>query len=296
MRCFPAFLGLQFLFIVKVHSFHNGCKCIRSNIRKERMSKNIALPNIFSDHVHQPLLGTKSSDVDEFAIKSGRFPHSFSDFIPSLDKVFPSSSLPLLSDVKDNSIMFWDSALSPIQCIKIIQDYEASDDMHYAGGAYINGEISYDPLIKKNTELYISEESDSNFSWYNTENLLVETVRKYLNFYQDANIILATQQNPLSDEGFRLKKYLSDGSEHHAYHSDTSHERKGDTTPRRIIAVLLYLNTVHEGGETVFINQNIAVQPVVGRIVMFPTSYTFVHAGRAPISNSKYVVINFLTI
>lgn len=117
---------------------------------------------------------------------------------------------------------------------------------------------------------------------------------KHLNLYQDANIILATQRNPFGDEGFRMKRYVNDGTEHHAYHADTGGNDIIDG-PRRIIAVLIYLNDVALGGETVFYNQGVTVKPVCGRIVMFPTSFSFVHAGRKPVSNSKYVVINFLT-
>jgi len=121
--------------------------------------------------------------------------------------------------------------------------------------------------------------------------LLVATVSKYLNLYQDGNIILATQQNPLGDEGFRIKRYLNDGSEHHGYHADNCQDNNS-----RILAVLIYLNDVAEGGETAFLNQGILVSPVAGRIAIFPTSFSFVHAGRKPVSNSKYVIINFLTI
>jgi Rps23 Pro-64 3,4-dihydroxylase Tpa1-like proline 4-hydroxylase len=78
-----------------------------------------------------------------------------------------------------------------------------------------------------------------------------------------------------------------------SYHSDSGHEKAAN--PHRILAVLLYLNDVDEGGETLFLNQGVSITPKAGRLVFFPTAFTFVHAGRAPKSGSKYVVINFLT-
>lgn len=44
-----------------------------------------------------------------------------------------------------------------------------------------------------------------------------------------------------------------------------------------------------------FVCTGIAVKPKCGRIIMFPTAFMYVHAGRRPISNYKYVVANFLT-
>ena len=93
--------------------------------------------------------------------------------------------------------------------------------------------------------------------------------------------------------GFRLKWYKNDGTEHHNFHADSGQE--SEHGPRRLLAVLLYLNNVTVGGDTYFLNQGISIQPVCGRMVIFPTSFTFVHAGRRPISNDKYVIANFLT-
>ena len=43
----------------------------------------------------------------------------------------------------------------------------------------------------------------------------------------------------------------SDG--HHEYHMDGGHETRGE--PRRVLAMLFYLNNVTEGGETAFLAQ-----------------------------------------
>ena len=84
----------------------------------------------------------------------------------------------------------------------------------------------------------------------------------------------------------------NDGTEHHAYHVDSGQEPT--CGPRRLIAVLIYLNNVTEGGETVFLNQGMAVTPRCGRVLFFPTTFNYIHAGRRPVSNYKYVVANFI--
>ena len=82
----------------------------------------------------------------------------------------------------------------------------------------------------------------------------------------------------------------SDG--HHEYHADSGNEKRGD--PVRVLAFLFYLNDVTEGGETVFLNQAVSIAPRCGRVALFPTAFTHVHAGRRPVSGRKYVVANYI--
>lgn len=63
----------------------------------------------------------------------------------------------------------------------------------------------------------------------------------------------------------------------------------------RIISLLLYLNDVEEGGETLFNRFDIGVKPKKGRIVVFPSNYVFMHSAEAPISNSKYSIAYWAT-
>lgn len=203
----------------------------------------------------------------------------FHNFIHNVDnRKFPNSNDVFKYDSIDPSIMFWDNALSCDECNLIIKEFETSKLLQYQGSVHIDGKIADNPSIKKNTEISISSET-SVFKWYKLEQLLTTAVIKHLNLYQDANIILQSHQNPFGDEGFRIKRYTNDGTEHHSYHSDTGHEATNSVAPRRILAAIFYLNDVSEGGETVFINQNISIKPVAGRLVLFPTSFTFVHAG-----------------
>lgn len=223
-----------------------------------------------------------------------RFYHSFNEVEVGGNQHFPSSSVALPLLAVDNSIMMWDDALSAVQCDDLMAAFERDGAAQFAGAVMVDGLPTLDDAIKKNTELSISAEARAGrFKWFTAERMLEQTVMRHLNLYQESNIILASQQNPLGDEGFRLKRYLATGDEHHGYHADCGHETAAN--PHRILAILLYLNTVEQGGETVFLNQGVSISPVQGRLAIFPTSFSFVHAGRAPTSGSKYVVINFLT-
>lgn len=63
----------------------------------------------------------------------------------------------------------------------------------------------------------------------------------------------------------------------------------------RQVSIILYLNDVEEGGETVMTDHDVVVRPVAGRCLVFPAFYTHPHKALPPISGSKYVVIAWLT-
>ena len=72
------------------------------------------------------------------------------------------------------------------------------------------------------------------------------------------------------------------------WHSDQSASTSG-----RIIAGLLYLRTISEGGYTEFDIQQRRIQPEAGKIALFPPFWTHMHRGVSPVSEVKYVISFF---
>lgn len=58
----------------------------------------------------------------------------------------------------------------------------------------------------------------------------------------------------------------------------------------RLLTWILYLNDVHEGGETEFLYQHMRVKPTQGTLVIWPAAFTHTHRGNPPLSNDKYIV------
>ena len=79
---------------------------------------------------------------------------------------------------------------------------------------------------------------------------------------------------------------------YHKWHCDMMNSRARD----RIIAFILYLNTVEKGGETEFLNQSLRFEPIKDRLLLFPTTYTHVHRGNPPLSGSKYIMTGWLEL
>ena len=62
----------------------------------------------------------------------------------------------------------------------------------------------------------------------------------------------------------------------------------------RTMAWMVYLNDVEEGGETEFPELDLTVTPKCGTMLLFPSTWTYLHRGNTPISNDKYILGSYL--
>ena len=93
-----------------------------------------------------------------------------------------------------------------------------------------------------------------------------------------------------SIEEVRVKRYCNDGIDAFDTHVDV-----GDhLSAARYLAFLFYLNSVEEGGETVFQgSSDCVVLPKVGQAIVFPPNWQFPHRGKIPISGNKYIMSSY---
>lgn len=85
--------------------------------------------------------------------------------------------------------------------------------------------------------------------------------------------------------------YSCDESARQFYKPHVDTDYVGDH--KRDFSAVLYLNTVEEGGDTVFNYFGAGVQPVEGRIVFFPANYAYMHEALPPVSNDKFAVVTW---
>ena len=62
----------------------------------------------------------------------------------------------------------------------------------------------------------------------------------------------------------------------------------------RVFAIIMYLNTVDEGGETEFPYYNVKIKPEKGKVLLFPGNYLFPHKGNKPMSGVKYIATSWV--
>lgn len=77
---------------------------------------------------------------------------------------------------------------------------------------------------------------------------------------------------------------------YHIWHA----ENLARTHANRLITFIIYLNDVHEGGETEFLYQSLRVKPETGKLVIWPATYTHTHRGNPPLKETKYIMTGWL--
>jgi len=84
----------------------------------------------------------------------------------------------------------------------------------------------------------------------------------------------------------------SPGQGYHAWHVERKHN---DHSASRLLAFTIYLNEV-EGGETEFLYHKIRVKPKVGRIVIWPATFPYIHRGNPPLDRDKFIVTSWMLL
>ena len=91
-------------------------------------------------------------------------------------------------------------------------------------------------------------------------------------------------------EEFRVKMYNANEYDQFKDHVDVGNYNSA----RRFLVCFLYLNTVKVGGETRFPKIEHSVSPKCGRILLFPATWQWRHAGLPPLTSKKYIVGTYL--
>ncbi len=198
----------------------------------------------------------------------------------------------------DQLIYTNNNSLSSELCDEIIDLFEKQEYGKYEG--LTRGGVQKN--IKDTVDFVIPQDE----IWKNIEKCLARELQDNLKIYADIlnakyNDVNADQQ---SDATFKLlhyediifrekiiKKYTANVGRY-VYHNDFSidYEKK----EFRKITFLWYLNDVIEGGETDFFAGDIKIRPKKGTLIFFPSSWTYPHSGKMPMSSNKYIITGWL--
>jgi len=177
-------------------------------------------------------------------------------------------------------IRVYDEALDPELCARIVEIFEADPEQQFQRGRQRTW-IEY--LITRNERP----------EWRDIERQVIDNMVRHLADYatHPAATMLA-KKAPRAFEHLKVKKYLAGNPEPHHFplHVDVFDHK----TSVRTVAFLWYLNTVEEGGETVFPVLGKRVAPRAGRLLMMPPNWMFEHIGEAPVSGDKYILTSYL--
>ena len=181
-----------------------------------------------------------------------------------------------------------DNSLSKTFCDDVILKYEnnlsLSHDGYTIGGVNKNIKDTTDlniPLVNNNILFNLND------VLYNS---LIIHVKEYCKKLEDKYGMKIIKTQKLYDYGYMIQKYEKNKGKY-IYHNDFAHD--AFYKKRRVLTYLWYLNNVDEGGKTEFWKRTF-IKPEIGKLLLFPASWTFPHCGQMPISNDKYIITGWL--
>lgn len=183
----------------------------------------------------------------------------------------------------EHFIRTYDDVLSEAFCAEVINRFDA-DPLRFKGlcsGVDDNPELN--PSHKVTTELIISGAP----IWKDVEDVFQREFVHHMNLYAEDFSDISSIAGNLTSEPFRIKKYEIGGFFN--WHIDCA-----GVDFHRVVAIQFYLNDVSDGGETEFDYQALSIKAARGRVIMFPTVWTYRHRGAEVVSNPKNVCTNYI--
>lgn len=177
-------------------------------------------------------------------------------------------------------VRWYDEVLPAALCDGLVSGFEQMRAAQEVNGRGVRPGLEG----SKWTELNLSRLADAAMKGF-----FISLIDQYLERYNaDIGVSLPIPPSRLTAD-LIIKRYAADQVEQFQPHFDAIYDRS-----HRYMVFLWYLNNVEEGGETRFVDLDLAVQARKGRLLMFPPYWMYQHAGMPPVSNAKYIVSTYL--
>lgn len=122
------------------------------------------------------------------------------------------------------------------------------------------------------------------------------------NWKEEDEVIFGCFNSAVSDylEHFDFKQVnlIDNGYLLHEYpigHGCKEHSDAGSHFLSRLLTGIIFLNNVEVGGELVFPSLDITIKCEEGKLVIFPSHFTYRHLVKEVESNNKYIIVTFFS-
>jgi len=174
----------------------------------------------------------------------------------------------------------YDNALTSYQCKEIIKWTETQ--------SLVKGKVLEDNQIKEKLEDKDDWEVDdtkTNFQNKTFVDLMIrDALFKSIGLYRKSHPEIGHITPWDLYDDFNIQKY-NPGEGYHALHC----ENAGGSDIMRVMAWMIYLNTVTDKGGTYFSSYNRTIKPKEGRLVIWPAYFTHHHKGVVSKTQTKYI-------
>lgn len=171
----------------------------------------------------------------------------------------------------------YSDVFAPEACRLIIDRFEAQPETH----------VRHSP---SDVLPYAFAEVNVSQYWPDIHNAVFGAIMPFYDQYREEIGLTYEWPSSYGHEQLRMKRYLPNDHDQFGPHVDVGDHQSA----KRFLVSFIYLNDVEDGGETAFDQWGLAVKPRAGTLIMFPPLWPWLHAGRKPISGSKYILGTYL--
>lgn len=188
--------------------------------------------------------------------------------------------------ITDDFIGVYDNAFSQDDCLDFIAYFEKLKSMNlvFDRQKLQDGKAHQ----KKDETLFLMEPE----IMMRSDNPVTQRfIQKFWPCYEDYahKYSILLDADPHSINSIRLQKTQPAGG-YHVWHFESGTYN----TSSRIIAFMMYLNTIDSGGETEFLYYHKRIEAKMGRLLIWPSGFTHTHRGNPPLSKDKYIITGWL--
>jgi len=189
---------------------------------------------------------------------------------------------------QEDFIGIYENAYSQEFCNTVIKYYEDMNEAGFGKNRLICEGTK--PLLKNDTTVFPHEESLINLTA--TKELMNHFNKEfwgqhYKDYVQKFDMISALGSH--NSFSARIQKTKIGGG-YHTWHCEVDSKFNSN----RLLAWMVYLNDIEEGGETEFLYQHKRIKPKTGTLLIWPAGFTHTHRGNPPISNEKYIITGWV--
>jgi len=191
----------------------------------------------------------------------------------------------------ENFVLTVDNFFTQEECDAVVRAYNNCAQL---GLTITRKKQSDNPSHKiSDDQLYVSDLAASGYDMHHLAPFGLFTTKFWEHAYpaySEKYSILST----ISHHTCRILKFQKTeiGEGYHTWHQE-------DDSPenmRRVLTFILYLNDVHEGGETEFLYYPKRVKAETGKLILWPAGFTHAHRGNPPLSNTKYILTGWIEL
>jgi hypothetical protein len=181
-----------------------------------------------------------------------------------------------------DGIFYVRDLISQDLCHRCIELYGQDPRKHSGYTTSPAGERQLEGAVKVSTDLEVETEGVWAPVFAELHSAVTTVIQNILAQFSSLQVA------PLRCTGYKIQHYKKNEGRF-KWHFDAL----GPGGWERQLAMIIYLNSVEEGGETSFHRQALKIKPLAGNALFFPPFWTHMHCGEIPRSADKYIISSF---